>query len=161
MTELQFLYPWLRLLHILLVVVAVGFNISYSVWLARARREPHHYGYVLRGIKVLDDRFANPAYGLLLVTGLAMVVIGGLELTRPWLAISLALYLALIVIGLFLYSPILRRQIASFEAGGPDSAELQELDKQGRWVGIVLGILVLVILALMVLKPGAVPPRIV
>jgi hypothetical protein len=25
---------------------------------------------VLRGIKVLDDRFANPAYGVLLLTGL-------------------------------------------------------------------------------------------
>jgi uncharacterized membrane protein len=160
MTELQFLYPWLRLLHILLVVVAVGFNISYAVWLARARREPQHYGHVLRGIKVLDDRFATPAYGLLLVTGLAMVLIGGLDLTVPWLAISLALYLALIVIGLFLYSPVLRQQIASFEAGGPDSAELLELDKQGRWVGIVLAVLVLVILGLMVIKPGAVLPPI-
>ena len=31
-------YPWLKTLHILLAIVAVGFNISYGVWLARAAR---------------------------------------------------------------------------------------------------------------------------
>ncbi|MGH2673114.1 MAG: hypothetical protein ACRDHC_09065 [Actinomycetota bacterium] len=39
---------------------------------------------MLRGIKVLDDRFANPAYGLLLVTGLIMVWVGDLSLTQFW-----------------------------------------------------------------------------
>ena len=60
------LYPYIKLLHVLLAIVAVGFNASYGIWLARAAREPEHLGHVLRGIKILDDRFANPAYGLLL-----------------------------------------------------------------------------------------------
>jgi uncharacterized membrane protein len=158
MTELQFLYPWLRLVHILLVVVAVGFNMSYAIWIARANREPRHYGAVLRGIKTLDDRFANPAYGLLLVTGLLMVWVGGLDLTTPWLGISLAIYIAVIVIGLFLYSPILRRQVEVVEESGPDGPEFVELSKQSRWVGIGLSVMVLIILSLMVIKPGAVPP---
>jgi hypothetical protein len=57
-------------------------NASYAIWLARAAREPQHLGHVLRGVKLLDDRFANPAYGLLLVTGLLNVVVGGSR-SRP------------------------------------------------------------------------------
>jgi hypothetical protein len=49
-------------MHVFLAIVAVGFNISYSVWLAREARDPTEQClYVLRGIKILDDRFANPA----------------------------------------------------------------------------------------------------
>jgi uncharacterized membrane protein len=75
------LHPYIKFVHVLLAIVAVGFNASYGIWLARAAREPAHLGHVLRGIKMLDDRFANPAYGLLLVTGLANVFIGGIPLT--------------------------------------------------------------------------------
>jgi uncharacterized membrane protein len=75
-------YAFLKSLHVLLAIVAVGFNAAYGVLLARAAREPEHLSHVLRTVKVLDDRFANPAYGLLLVTGLAMVVVGDVDLTQ-------------------------------------------------------------------------------
>jgi len=55
------LYSILKFFHVLLAIVAVGFNASYGIWLARAAREPQHELHVLRGIKILDDRFANPA----------------------------------------------------------------------------------------------------
>ena len=32
-------YPWLKTFHIFFTIVAVGLNISYAVWQARARRE--------------------------------------------------------------------------------------------------------------------------
>ncbi len=44
----------------MLAISAIGFNASYGIWLARAGREPEHLGHVLRGIKTLDDLFANP-----------------------------------------------------------------------------------------------------
>ena len=89
--DLEFLYPWLKLAHILLAVVAVGFNFSYGILVGRAAREPEHLGHVLRTVKVLDDRFANPAYGLLLVLGLAMVFIGPWDITDLWILLSLGL----------------------------------------------------------------------
>jgi uncharacterized membrane protein len=152
---LGYLYPYIKFLHVLLAIVAVGFNASYGVWLARAAREPAHLGHVLRGIKLLDDRFANPAYGLLLVTGLANVFIAGIPLTTPWIAGGLALWLVLIVVGAAVYSPTLRKQIAALEAGGPDSAEYRALAARGRTVGILLAVIVVVIVFLMVVKPGA------
>jgi hypothetical protein len=36
----------------------------------------------VRPVKVFDDRFANPAYGLPLVTGLTMVRLGDVDLPR-------------------------------------------------------------------------------
>src|SRR5256714_13466090 len=112
------LYPYIKFLHVLLAIIAVGFNASYGMWLARAAREPAHLGHVLRGIKTLDDRFANPAYGLLLLTGLANVFIVGLPLTTPWIAGALALWLLPLLVGAALYTATLRRPSAAPPAGG-------------------------------------------
>src|SRR5437870_13200283 len=114
-------YLLLKFLHVLLAIVAVGFNMSYPIWLARAQREPEHALYVLRGIKTLDDRFANPAYVLLLLLGLAMTFMAGIPLSTFWIASSLVLYVVLVLVALVGYSPTLKKQIAALEDGGPTS----------------------------------------
>jgi uncharacterized membrane protein len=143
----------MKFLHILFAIIAVGFNASYGIWLARVARHADHQGYVLRGIKVLDDRFANPAYGLLLVTGLIMVATSPFELTAFWIALALALYALAIVIGLVVYTPTLRQQIQVLEAEGSRSPEFARLSTRGRVVGILLAVDVVVIVFLMVTKP--------
>jgi uncharacterized membrane protein len=148
-------YTVLKYLHILLAIVAVGFNASYAIWIARARKQPEHLAHTLRGIKFLDDKFANPAYLLLLVSGLAMVHFGRLPLTTFWLAASLALWLIAIGLGYGVYTPTLRKQIAAIETQGPGSADAQQLAKRGTVVGVTLSVIVLVILALMVFKPSS------
>ncbi len=143
----------MKFLHILFAIIAVGFNASYGIWLARAAKQPEHQAHVLRGIKILDDRFANPAYGLLLVTGLIMVATSPFELTTFWIALALALYALAIVIGVLVYTPTLRKQIRSLEADGADSPEFQRLSTRNRVVGILLAVDVVVIVFLMVSKP--------
>lgn len=147
------LYGWVKFLHVMLAIVAVGFNASYGIWLARAAREPSHELHVLRGIKFLDDRFANPAYGLLLVTGLWMVAISFWELTTFWILSGLILYVLVMLLGIGLFTPTLRRQIQVLEAEGPQSEEYRWLARRSMLVGIALAILVVLIVALMVLKP--------
>jgi uncharacterized membrane protein len=147
------LYILLKFVHVLLAIIAIGFNASYPIWLARARREPEHALPILRGIKTLDDRFANPCYGLLLVLGLAMTFMAGLPLTTFWIAAALVLYVLLVVGGFAVYSPTLKRQIAALESGGPNSPEYDRLSARGTLVGILLAIDVVVIVFLMVVKP--------
>ncbi len=77
------LYVLLKFVHVLLTITAVGRNVTYGIWLARASRDPQHLPFALRGVKMLDDRIANPAYGLLLVTGVAMIFAGRLMVTKP------------------------------------------------------------------------------
>jgi uncharacterized membrane protein len=147
-------FQLLKFVHVLLAIVAVGFNASYGIWLARAAKAPQAtQSHVLRTIKLLDDRFANPAYGLLLVTGLFMAVSAGIPFSRLWIAGAIGLWLILIFVGLGVYTPTLRDQIRVLESEGPGSEEYQRLATRGRSVGIVLGIIVIVIVYLMVTKP--------
>lgn len=146
-------YPFIKLLHVLLAIIAVGFNASYGIWLARASKEPQHNLYALRTIKILDDRFANPAYGLLLVTGLVMVAISPLSLRTFWVSTAIGLWLVLLLLGALGYTQTLRKQIALVESGQGDSAEFKRLAKRGQILGIVLALIVLLILYLMVVKP--------
>jgi uncharacterized membrane protein len=148
-------YPWLKTLHIFFAIVAVGLNVSYAVWQARAAREPEHTGYALRGIKFLDDRIANPSYAGLLVVGILLVLLGPWEFTQPWVVTALGLYLVMGAVAFLLYSPTLTRLIASYEAGGAATAEFAALNGRARLVGIVLAVLVAAIIVLMVVKPGA------
>jgi uncharacterized membrane protein len=149
------LFTTVKFVHILLAIAAVGFNASYAVWLQRAARAPEHLGFALPGVKFLDDRVANPAYGLLLLSGLAMVVVGHLSLTTFWIAAALILWLLAMGVGLLLYTPTLRRQIEALEAHGPESAEYRALNGRGTVVGVGTSVVVLTIVVLMVFKPGS------
>ena len=148
------LYLILKWLHVLLAIAAIGANITYGIWLSRASRTPEVLPFTLRGVKILDDRIANPAYGLLLVTGVALVFVGGWSFTTPWILISLALYVVVVLLGLFGYTPTLRRQIQLVENGGQSSPEYAALARRGTILGIVLAVLVVVIVFFMVVKPG-------
>jgi uncharacterized membrane protein len=147
------LYTFLKFLHVLLAIIAVGFNASYGIWVARAAREPEHELHVLRGIKTLDDRFANPAYALILVTGFAMVAVGDVSLGQFWLITSIVLFVAVAVVGLLVYTPILRRQNELVVGNQVASSEYQALAKRGAIVGGILGAMTVVIVFLMVTKP--------
>jgi uncharacterized membrane protein len=148
------LYPWLKTLHILFAIVAVGFNISYGIWQARAAREPEHMGYALRGIKFMDDRVANPAYGGLLVVGIILVLIGPYDFTTFWVAVAIGLYLVMAAVAIVFYSPTLKRQIAAYEMSGAQSDEFVRLGARGRMIGTILAVLVIAIIVLMVVKPS-------
>jgi uncharacterized membrane protein len=147
-------YPWLKTLHIFFAIVAVGLNISYAIWQARAAREPEHTGYALRGIKFLDDRLANPSYAGLLIVGVALVVLGPWEFTQFWIYAAIGLYVVLAVVAFGFYSPTLKRLIAAYESGGAASPEFTALGARSRLVGIIIGVIVLAIIVLMVVKPG-------
>jgi uncharacterized membrane protein len=147
------LFTVVKFVHILLAIVAFGFNATYAVWIARAQRDPQHLEFALRGVKVLDDYFANPAYLLLLVSGLTMAFLARLQLTTFWLLAALVLWVVAIALGYGVYTPTLSRQIRTLAASGASSAEYQRLATRGTVVGIVLAVLVLLILVMMVFKP--------
>ncbi len=114
-------YLLLKYLHVALAIVAVGFNASYAVWLARAERDPAHQAFALRGVKFLDDRIANPAYGLLLFTGMTLVLVGRFDFRIFWIAAGLALWAVVMLGGLAVYTPTLRKQIEVLDRTAPRS----------------------------------------
>lgn len=148
------LYTLLKFGHVVLAIVALGFNASYAIWLRYATREPDHAAHILRGIKTLDDRFATPAYVLLLVTGFGLVLVGDIPLTTFWIVGALVLYAGVVVGGLVFYTPVLRAQTVLAEAGRVDSDEYRSVANRSTIIGWVLVVLVFSIEFLMVTKPN-------
>ena len=146
-------YEVVKFVHILAATVAVGFNLSYGVLIARAGREPQHQLHVLQTVKVLDDRFANPAYGLVLATGLLNVFTSPVEITELWVLGGLALFVLLTLGGVFGYTPALRRQIAALEASGPGSPQYQQAARRSTRIAMILIVTVIGVVFLMVTKP--------
>jgi uncharacterized membrane protein len=145
-------YNLLKFVHVLLAITAVGSNITYAAWNARGAMEPQHLAFALRGIKFLDNRVANPAYGLLLVTGLILVAAGNLGL-RGWIIAALILFVILIVIAVGFYSRVTNRQIEVLESAGESSPVYQQLAGQARLYGIISLVIALLIVFTMVVKP--------
>jgi uncharacterized membrane protein len=145
-------YLILKYIHIASAIVAIGANVTYGVWNARAAADPAHLGFALKGVKFVDDRIANPAYGVLFLSGLVMVFLGhwGLAL---WVVIAIVLFIVIAVLGFAVFTPQLSNQIKLVEAGDTASPEFKRGLNTSRIVGPILGLIVLVILAMMVFKP--------
>ena len=143
----------LRVAHVLLAIIAVGANLTYGLWLRLAGRDPEHLAFTIRGIRWIDHRVANPAYALLLVTGLALALAGGVPLTRGWLALALVLYVTAALVGVLVFGPVVRKELAALERGGPTDPEYVRRRSQAALLGVITTAIVLFILALMVLKP--------
>jgi uncharacterized membrane protein len=148
------LYVTLKYLHVLLAIVAVGFNIAYGLIIGRAKKTGTvELTFALKTVKVMDDYVANPCYILLLVTGIGMVQVAGYPWKLLWIHMSMALLVVLAALGFGLYTPTLRKQIVALERGGPDDAEFVKLGKRGAMLGGIMGGIVFVIIGLMVYKP--------
>src|SRR5207244_12706888 len=115
------LYVVLKFIRILAAITAVGANITYGVWNARSQADPAHLGFTLKGIKFLDDRIANPAYGVLLLTGLVMVFVNSWPITSLWIVVALVLFAILVLLAVAVYSTLLRQIIKLVDAGDTSS----------------------------------------
>ena len=147
-------YTVTKFLHVLFAIIAVGYNASYGLWLARAARQPGPTQlFTLRTIKFMDDRIANPLYGLLALSGLFMVWIAGYPLTTLWIALALALYVIAIVVAFTQITPNFRTALRALESEGVESAAYKAAMARGRALGIGISIVVLAIVFLMVVKP--------
>ena len=146
-------YLILKYIHVLAAIVAVGTNATYGVWMTLGAAQPDSLRAILRGVRFLDTRIANPAYGLLLITGLAMLYAGHLAIGTPWIATGLGLFIVGMALGARGYTPALRGQIQALEAGGPQSEAYRRASDRGRAIGLLFMVLVLVIIFLMVVKP--------
>jgi uncharacterized membrane protein len=147
-------YLPLKLVHVLSAIVAVGTNITYFVWLAAMKgRAPSQQAFALDTIKKLDARLANPAYGVLPLTGVIMVLVSdGLGFTTFWIAVAIGLYVLVGVIAGAFFAPTLRRQAELADEAG--SAAYEAAARRTRITGMLTMLPIAGILYLMVLKPA-------
>ena len=75
----------LKLIHVLAAITAVGANLTYTYWMRYAGQDRDRLIWTMKGIRRLDNFIATPAYVVLLITGVLMVI-GGVEglAERAW-----------------------------------------------------------------------------
>lgn len=144
----------LKLVHVISAIVAVGANVTYFIWFARVKRAgQEEQVFVLRGIRTLDAMVANPAYVVLPVTGIAMVLVRDLGFSTFWIAFGIGLYVFMAAFAGIFFSPSLRRQMNIVEREGPDSAAYAEAARRTMIMGALTMVPIAGILYLMVIKP--------
>ena len=148
------LFQVLMFIFVLLVIAAIGPSTTNAVWIQRAMADRAALPFTLRGIKWINDWISIPAIGLLVIVGIWMVIVADLSLSQPWILLSLILWLAAFLLGLFGYRPTLARQIAVAESADLDKEEYDSVAWRSTIIGIIIGVIVLVAIFLMVFQPA-------
>ncbi len=147
-------YLLLKWVHVLAAIVGVGSSLTYSAWLRLGGHDQSNTNFALRGIQYLDGRIANPAYVVLIVTGLLMVWVNRLPLLTSWIILPIVLLVVVIVVAVLALEPAFQRQVKLADSPAFDSAEYQSVSRRVAVVGIVMNILIVAITFLMVVKPA-------
>ena len=145
-------YLLAKFIHILIAILALGTSAGLGIVLEFYGNHSTHGPYLLRAIGRLVAFFVMPGYVLVLATGLWMV-----RLSWPWtthwvLAAVVFWGVGLALVSLFLV--VLGKQRRLLEAGGPSSPSYHRTSCLGRGLGAAAGLVVVVVLYLMVFKPG-------
>ena len=163
-------YHLVLTLHILTVIIGLGtvfLNALYGAQ-AKARRGPEGLAIAQANLKVTEIAqyfiYAIPIFGIALVF---MSKTDGIEIfkfSQTWVWLSLVLYVIALGLSHGLLLPAVKRMqvlmgeviAAGPPAGGPppQAAEMEQLGKRIAPVGAALNVLVIVIVGLMVFKPG-------
>jgi Predicted integral membrane protein (DUF2269) len=154
--ELRNLLLWL---HVALAVVGLGPTFTFPVWTALARKSgPEQIPFTLRVLHTLITRWVAPLAIILLASGIGLILVGGWDLVaNEWLWIALVLYVINLSLNLGVALPNLNAVLGIMTSGQAPQrqAELEARGRRQRLLGMTSGLLVLVILGLMVWKPGA------
>ena len=146
-------YIAIKFLHILIAILSLGTSAGLGIVLEFYGNHPVHGRFVLRAIERIELFFVVPGYVFMLVTGLWMVHLSW-PWTTQWIQTALGLWgIGLVLLGISLV--VLHKQVKSFDTNGPASASYRRVSFVERVMGAGTGLLVIVILYLMVFKPGS------
>ncbi len=145
-------YVWLKFFHILIAIIALGTSAGLGIIMEFYGDHPVHGLFVLRAVKQLVAFVVIPGYLLMVVTGLWLSH-DAWSFTFRWIQAALGLWVA----GAVAFAGslvLLNKQIALFEANGPNSTSYKRVSLLGRFFGGASGLIIVIIVYLMVAKPS-------
>jgi predicted integral membrane protein DUF2269 len=159
---MQWLLPWFLFLHVLAAIVAFGPVLSFPLIGAMGGREPQHANFATRLALTLTDRVAIPVGLSMPVTGAAIIVVAGINLSAPayrWLGAAILIYAVILAYAIFVQRGAVRRVVELTATPPPPGAagpppQLAAAVRRVRLGGMGLSLGIVVILFLMVVKPS-------
>jgi uncharacterized membrane protein len=152
--------PYLVFLHVLGAIIAFGPTFAYSIMGSMAGKEPQHANFSTRQVAAIGDRLVYPLAIFQGITGVLIVVAAGYDvMSKAWLAVAIVLYLFTLTFALTVQRNAVHHLIEVTSAppapGTPPNPEIPATVKRIQRGGMLLGIMIVVIVFLMVVKPGA------
>lgn len=162
------LYNLVLVLHLVAVVVGFGTVFLNGAYGAEAKRRGGAGGLAIGEANFTVARIASYAMYAVFVFGILLVILsdGAWEFSHLWISLSFLLYFIGLGLSHGLLLPAARRmnglaaELVAAGAGGgsggrpPQVAEMEALEKRLALLGTILNLIVVVIIALMVFKPG-------
>ena len=153
------MFAFLLTVHALCAIVGIGPTFAFAFLGIVSEKNPASARAIQQGVLLISTRLVIPLALLLGLSGVFLMTNQHINLSKnPWLGAGIILYLLVLGVSLFYQVPQERKIIALLpEAGGPpsDPPTLKKLVMGQRVVGTAMGLAVLVIVVLMVWKPGA------
>lgn len=151
------LYEFFKTIHVL-GAVAWGGAVMVSQFLgflaARSGDPTRMLGFI-EDEAWLGKHYFAPTSITVLLAGIAMVIESGWEFTDAWIVIGLVLFFATVILGLFFITPKSEQLVAAIQERGMEDPGVQDQAKQLMTLSRIDLLLLVVIIADMVIKPGA------
>jgi len=154
------LVPYLLFLHVLGAILAFGPTFAYSIMGSMAGKEPQYANFSTRQSEAIGNRLVYPLAvfqgitGVLLIWAASFNVIG-----TTWLTLGIVLYLITLIYALTVQRNAVHHLIELTSTppapGSPPNPEIMATVKRIQRGGMFLALMIVIIVFLMVVKPGA------
>jgi uncharacterized membrane protein len=157
------------LIHILAIMAAFGPTFTFPMIAAMNKKDPKQAPFAARLILMISYRYTIPMALVAGAAGVGMILKADIKLfDNPWLWIAIIIYLAAVVFAITIQGPTTNKlvELTSKMAGAgppPEGAPsgpppvIAALAKKMQMGDMALSFAVVVIMVLMVFKPGAAP----
>jgi uncharacterized membrane protein len=154
------LVPYLLFLHVLGAILAFGPTFAYSIMGSMAGKEPQFANFSTRQTEAIGNRLVYPLAIFQGVTGVLLIWAASFDvLGTGWLAAGIVLYLITLTYALTIQRNAVHHLIELTSTppapGSPPNPEIPATVKRIQRGGIFLALMIVVIVFLMVVKPGA------
>jgi hypothetical protein len=168
--------PYLLFLHVMGAIIAFGPTYAFSIMGRMAGREPQHGNFSTRQVEAISRAQVYPLAIIQGVTGVLLIIASGIKAEKqPWLVAGIILYLITLTFALTIQRTAVGRLVALTSGpppggvppvAGPSPAGVPARPPSGpppgvadtvRTIqrgGIFMGIMIVIIVFLMVTKPG-------
>ncbi len=154
------IFPYILFLHVFGAILAFGPTYAYSIIGAMGGKEPQHGNFALRLTARIGTALVYPLAILQGVTGVALIIVGDITIMdRAWLMIGIVLYIIALTYALTVQRNALHHVIELTSGPPPTDAPagpppgFMETVKKIQRGGMFLGLLIVIIVFMMVVKP--------